>query len=117
MIRNVKIVCLCGSTKFKEDFLFLQKHYTLNNCVVLSVGFFGHADNEHLTMEIKAKLDILHLAKIDLADEVVVISVDRYIGESTRREIEYARYLGKPITYQNRISTMDVGTYNVTPIK
>lgn len=117
MIRNVKIICLCGSTKFKEDFLFLQRQYTLEGSIVLSVGFFGHADNEQLTMETKAKLDILHLAKIELADEIVVITVDKYIGESTRREIEYAKYLGKPVTIKNRMSTLIVGAYNVVPIK
>lgn len=106
-----KIVCLCGSTKFKEDFLAIQKQYTLAGWIVLSVGFFGHADNEKLSMETKAKLDILHLAKISLADEIAVICVDKYIGESTRREIEYAKMCGKSIKFKNRISTLEVGNY------
>lgn len=44
-------------------------------------------------------LDRQHLAKIDLADEIYVINVDGYIGDSTRREIAYAEYKGKTITY------------------
>lgn len=68
-------------------------------------------------METKARLDILHLAKIELADEIVVITVDKYIGESTRREIEYARYLGKYVVIQNRPSTLIVGSYGILSIK
>ena len=116
MKRPISIVCLCGSTKFKEDFLFLQKEYTLRNYIVLSVGFFGHADDEQLTMETKAELDILHLAKIDLAHEVCIISVDGYIGESTRREIAYANWLDKRIYNKNRLSSFHVGHYTVTDI-
>ena len=93
------IVCLCGSTKFKEAFLDAAKSETLDGRIVLSVGFFGHADGITLSSEHKAKLDILHLRKIDLADEVLVVNVGQYIGESTQREIEYARSTGKPVRY------------------
>ena len=60
--------------------------------IVLSVGFYPHAQDEMhgedvgVTPEQKAALDILHLRKIDLADEVLVLNVGGYIGESTRRE-------------------------------
>ena len=55
----------------------------------------------------KARLDELHLRKIDLADEVMVLNVGGYIGDSTRREIEYANAHGKPVRYleQNISST------------
>jgi nucleoside 2-deoxyribosyltransferase len=45
----------------------------------------------------KAALDELHLRKIELADEVLVLNVNGYVGESTRREISYAEQLGKPV--------------------
>lgn len=94
-----KIVCLCGSTKFKEDFLAIQKEETLKGNIVLSVGFFGHADNEQLSNDVKAKLDMLHLAKIDLADEVIVINKNYYVGDSTRREIEYSYMRNKKVRF------------------
>jgi hypothetical protein len=51
----------------------------------------------------KAKLDVLHFAKIDLSDEILVLDCDGgYIGESTEREIEYARMRGKAIRYLSR---------------
>jgi len=47
----------------------------------------------------KAKLDELHLRKIDLADEVLILNVDGYIGESTRNELNYAKSKGKKIRF------------------
>lgn len=100
MIGNYKIVTLCGSTRFKEQFMQAQKELTLQGCIVISVGLFGHAgDAEVWTEGTKAMLDDMHLRKIDLADEIFVINVDGYIGESTRREIAYAKQTGKPVHY------------------
>ncbi|MFD5516329.1 hypothetical protein [Streptomyces sp. NPDC127066] len=48
---------------------------------------------------LKNQLDYLHHRKIDLADEILVVNPGGYIGESTRREIAYARSLGKTIRY------------------
>lgn len=97
----MRIVCLCGSTKFKKQFEEANKLETLNGNIVLTVGFFTHADKETITDEQKARLDILHLRKIDMCDEVVVLSVDGYIGDSTKSEIQYANYHNKPVRYIN----------------
>lgn len=89
MINGFKVITLCGSTRFKEHFLEVQKKLTLEGNIVISVGMFGHVgDEEALQYEVKAMLDRQHLAKIDLADEIFVINVDNYIGDSTRKEIE-----------------------------
>ena len=78
MINGFKVITLCGSTRFKEHFLEVQKKLTLEGNIVISVGMFGHAgDEEALQYEVKAMLDRQHLAKIDLADEIFVINVDR----------------------------------------
>ena len=100
MINGFKVITLCGSTRFKEYFLEVQKKLTLEGNIVISVGLFGHAgDEEALRYEVKAMLDRQHLAKIDLADEIFVINVDNYIGESTRKEIEYAKAKGKHVGF------------------
>lgn len=100
MINGFKVITLCGSTRFKEDFLEAQKRLTLEGNIVISVGLFGHSgDNEVWTEGVKDMLDRQHLAKIDLADEIYVINVGGYIGDSTRREIAYAEYKGKTIAY------------------
>ena len=100
MIQNYKIVTLCGSTRFKEQFLEVQKRLTLEGCIVISVGLFGHAgDDDVWKPGVKEMLDDMHLRKIDLADEIFVINVGGYIGESTKHEIAYAEKTGKTIKY------------------
>ena len=100
MIQNYKIVTLCGSTRFKEQFLEAQKHLTLEGRIVISVGLFGHSgDDDVWKPGVKEMLDDMHLRKIDLADEIFVINVGGYIGESTRREIAYAEKTGKTVKY------------------
>ncbi len=100
MIQNYKIVTLCGSTRFKEQFMEAQKRLTLEGCIVISVGLFGHSgDDEGWEPGTKEMLDDMHLRKIDLADEIFVINVGGYIGESTRREIAYATKTGKKVVY------------------
>ena len=100
MIQNYKIVTLCGSTRFKDQFLEAQKRLTLEGNIVISVGLFGHSgDADVWKPGVKEMLDDMHLRKIDLADEIFVINVGGYIGESTRREIAYAERTGKTIKY------------------
>ena len=96
------VITLCGSTKFKDDFIKAQQELTLQNNIVISVGLFGHADGlyeSEITPEKKEMLDKIHLAKIDMSDYIMVINRDGYIGESTRREINYAISKGKPVKY------------------
>jgi len=93
------IICLCGSTKFKDRFLKLNALFTLKGWVVVTVGMFGHADSVKLSRENKAVVDVLHFAKIDMAEVVYIINTNGYIGESTEREIAYARMRGKQIVY------------------
>ena len=100
MVNGFKVITLCGSTRFKEEFLEVQKRLTLEGNIVISVGLFGHSGDDVVWAEgVKDMLDRQHLAKIDLADEIFVINVGGYIGDSTRREIAYAEFKGKSITY------------------
>ncbi len=95
----MKKITLCGSTKFKDEFLEYNKRLTLDGNVVLSVAFFGHADNINLTVEQKDLLDKIHLEKIAISDEIFVIDVGGYIGESTKNEIKHANFLQKKVVY------------------
>ncbi|MBE5794344.1 MAG: hypothetical protein E7323_06650 [Clostridiales bacterium] len=100
MTGNYKVITLCGSTRFKEAFLQEQKRLTLEGNIVISVGLFGHSgDGEVWTEGTKAMLDDMHKRKIDMADEIFVINVGGYIGESTRSEIDYAMRTGKAVRY------------------
>jgi hypothetical protein len=94
------IVCLCGSTRFGEAFQRASLQETLAGKIVLTIGCdFKSDDALRLMPEVKHRLDKLHLRKIDLADEILVLNVGGYIGESTRREIGYARQHGKRVRW------------------
>lgn len=112
-IARPTIVCLCGSTRFYGAFQRAQYEETMAGRIVLSVGFYRpspeseservryehHGENIGCTPEQKIALDALHLKKIDLADEVLILNVGGYIGESTARELAYARELVKVVRF------------------
>ena len=100
MVGKYPVMTLCGSTRFKDQFLEAQKRLTLEGNIVISVGLFGHSgDDEVWTEGTKEMLDDMHKRKIDMADSIFVINVGGYIGESTRSEIEYAKKNGKEVRY------------------
>lgn len=101
------IVCLCGSTRFYEQFVEANFRETMAGKIVLSVGFFLHrpemvqihGETVGITPEEKVMLDNLHLRKIDLADEVLILNVNGYIGESTWKELNYANAQNKKVRF------------------
>ena len=107
MVQQYKVVTLCGSTRFKDEFMQVQKKLTLEGCIVISVGLFGHSGDEEVwegmsedtLTSTKIMLDDMHKRKIDMADEIFVINKNGYIGDSTRSEIAYAESHGKPVKY------------------
>lgn len=105
MNERPKIVCLCGSTRFYREFQEANYRETMAGRIVLTVGFYPHATAEvhgqhiGITGHQKDLLDELHLRKIDLADEVLVLNVGGYIGESTTREIRYTLAAHKPLRW------------------
>jgi hypothetical protein len=98
---NYPIITLCGSTKFKDDFIEAQKRLTLQGYIVLSVGLFGHSGDD--LEGTKEMLDDMHKRKIDLADEIFVINRGGYIGSSTQSEIAYAKEHNKKISYLEEV--------------
>ncbi len=100
VVHRYPVTTLCGSTRFKEEFMEVQKRLTLEGRIVISVGLFGHAGDDEVWSEgTKEMLDDMHKRKIDMAESIFVINKDGYIGSSTRSEIEYARRYGKKIEY------------------
>jgi hypothetical protein len=107
MVGNYPVVTLCGSTRFKDEFMEAQKRLTLEGNIVISVGLFGHSGDQEVwenmdegtLTKTKEMLDDMHKRKIDMADSIYVINVGGYIGDSTRSEIEYAKSHGKEVRY------------------
>jgi len=112
MVRKYKVITLCGSTRFKEQFMKTQKELTLKGYIVISVGLFGHSGDlevwenmdEGTLTKTKEMLDDMHKCKIDMSDEIFVINVNGYIGESTKSEIKYAEETGKKVNYLEDIT-------------
>jgi hypothetical protein len=111
------IVVLCGSTRFWRDYLEWNDTLSRAGKIVLSVGCYVHANvslsdgspgiRREVTPEEKRQLDQLHLRKIDMADEVLILNRNGYMGESTRAELEYARAAGKIIRFVEPLSQQD----------
>ena len=92
------VITLCGSTRFRTEYERVQKELTLKGNIVISVGLFGHSGDDEVWKDgVKEMLDEMHLAKIDMADEIFVINPGGYVGQSTSREIAYARSRGKTV--------------------
>ena len=108
MINGTKVICLCGSTRFSEEMLMLTWEFAkkgiiaLGWCIVPAHLRMSRSEVKDHLAEVEGVaeiLDELHLRKIDLADEVLVVNVGGYIGEGTKREIAYAQQTGKPVAY------------------
>lgn len=104
MVGNYKVITLCGSVKFKQEFEAVQRKLSLDGNIVISVGVFDPAmGNERLDEGTKKMLGDMHKKKIDMADEIFVINKGGYIGDSTKSEIEYAIKLNKKVNYMEPI--------------
>ena len=107
MVGKYKVITLCGSTRFKDEFMEAQKRLTLQGNIVISVGLYGHAGDQEVwdgmdegtLSKTKEMLDDMHKRKIDMADAIYVSNKGGYIGDSTRSEIEYAKRTGKGVEY------------------
>ncbi|MFJ8958682.1 hypothetical protein ACIRG5_04785 [Lentzea sp. NPDC102401] len=94
-----EIVCLCGSARFVDEMRAANRDLTFAGVIVVAPG----ETDELVSDEQKTALDALHLRKIDLADRVLVVNPGGYVGESTSREIGYARATGKPISFTDPV--------------
>jgi len=100
-----KIITLCGSTRFYEHFQRKNYELTMEGHIVLSVGFYlgkfhsVHGETVGCTTEQKIALDELHFDKIRMSDEIFVLNVDGYVGESTSNEIALAIGCGIPVRW------------------
>ncbi len=100
----VKTVCLCGSSKFRHEFHEAALRETLAGNVVLSQDFFNQKQAKKLSLSDRRLLVDVHLRKIEMADEILVVNVDFYIGDATQAEIAHAKSLGKTVRYVAEIT-------------
>jgi len=92
-------ITLCGSTRFRSAFEEWDARLTMEGHLVYSVGVWYHESSKVITPAQKAMLDFVHLEKISASDEIFVIDVGGYVGDSTEKEIEFARKQGKKVRF------------------
>jgi hypothetical protein len=93
-----KVVTICGSVRFWNEIQEVSERLELEKEYVV-IGIIPHMMDRDLTEYEKDLLGELHFKKIDLSDAIYVVNVDGYIGESVKKEIEYAKEEGKEIIY------------------
>ena len=101
--KKYNIITLCGSIKFKDEFMKIQEKLILDGNIVFTPNFFNNVRKEDIDEKMKKMLDEMHKQKIDMSDEIYIINLGGYIGESTKTEIEYAKTKGKNISYLESI--------------
>ena len=101
----MKIITLCGSARFEQDFIDANRELTLRGFVVISMATLpsqapNGAGKDWYTEDQKMTLDLVHLEKINMADAILVVG-NGYIGKSTGREIAWAALQGIPSVHQS----------------
>ena len=98
-----EIITLCGSTRFMEEFKDVERALTLDGKIPLPPAIYGKAEGMRDYPEELAKhLFDLHLDKILISEGIFVVDVDGYLGESTKKEIEFAEENGKSVKYYSK---------------
>lgn len=109
--RGPTVVCLCGSTRFEAQFRAAVLAESLAGRIVLAIERWSDLPASVDLGRVTAGLAALHWRRIELADEVLVVSDESgYYGDSTRDEIAHARALGKPVRF-----TAPAGTPHTEP--
>lgn len=95
----MKIITVCGSYKFKKEMVEITEKMALQgNCMITPIELTKSNKEDYTENEILI-IDKMHKEKIKLADTILVVNVNGYIGNSTNSEIEYAKSLNKEILY------------------
>ena len=96
-----RVVVLCGSARFEKWFHVWNKSLTMAGNIVFSLTTYPSVEGDKVwySESEKAAMDAAHRLKIEISDCIVVINRFGYIGESTLREIEYAKILGKSVYF------------------
>ena len=99
----MEIIVVCGSVRFRDEMLkFREEQHKNGNWVLLPENM--EIDIQEIDMRVKEKMDSLHRAKIDHSDSVLIWNRNGYIGESTKRELEYSLLRDKPVRYLEAVA-------------
>ena len=102
-------ITICGSLRYEQEIQYWHEWLSFNGHTVYSMvalpsqkSIDGIAQKDWYTPEQKQTLDLLHLSKIEESNAIFVVDIDGYIGESTKREIEWAVIRRKYVYHLSR---------------
>lgn len=112
------IFTLCGSARFEPAWHEANKQLALVGHICFSLTTFPSIEGDRLwyTPGQKEMLDLVHLAKIDHSDAVLMLNVDDYLGESSRRELAWARLREKEVFWLGQPRSMRPGEHYIARI-
>lgn len=97
-----KFIVISGSVRFLNEFIEEYIKISLEGNIPFSVA--SNAKERIDYNQIKPSLDRMYQDVITkYADELRVLNIDGYIGESTKNEINCAKKKGIPIIYKEKI--------------
>jgi hypothetical protein len=94
----MKVVTLCGSMRFQNEMMEIAEKLAREGECVLTPVYMVMKDCEISEEEVE-RLKLEQFKRIELADEIFVVDVDGYVGESTMAEIEFAERNGKMVRW------------------
>ena len=95
---NMKIITICGSMRFQNEMIKVAAELETEKDLCVLQPVYNCGGKAYSGQELQ-KFAAAHYKKIDISDAIYVVNVGGYIGESTTREIEYAKRLNKEIVY------------------
>ena len=96
--RNPIVTLIGSSTKFKDEFIKVEKELSLKGHIVLSCSFLNEPNESNKGFDQSLLTNVMH-QKIRMSDKILVINPGGYIGKRTRSEILYAASINHPIFY------------------
>jgi hypothetical protein len=119
--KYMRVITLCGSTKFKKQFREAEANLTLQGNIILSLGFFEQSEGIQITKDQEKLFEELHYRKIDMSDEIFVIDVDGYIGLVQEKKLNMQKVKGKILAFilkQSFLQQNNVSHYvSIVPMK
>ena len=104
----MKVITVCGSLRFKKEMMEITEKIGLQgNCMLTPIFTTKESKSDYTENEISI-LSEMHFQKIKMCDAILVVNVNGYIGEQTKKEIEYAKYLNKEIIYYTDIINNEI---------
>lgn len=99
------ILTLCGSLRYEDYWHEANKQLGLAGHICFSVMTFPSIElgqKSWYTEDQKWTLDLAHFAKIEESDGIVLLNIEGYLGESSLRELKWARMRNKLIFWAFR---------------